>query len=304
MKSEGLNEFDLAPMIRGRLIAINGRQTSSGSYADEQAKRLVDREFNLSYSSTLPVHNRVSAGQWFGGRSDELSIEAGIAETLKLKLGDRLRFDVAGQQVEGRITSFRKLEWDSMHVNFFVIFPPAALKDFPQTWISAFHLSASQTDVGNRLVGQFPNVTVIDMGAVLQQIQSILDQVVTAVEFLFVFTLAAGILVLYAALLSSRDERTREAALLRALGASRAQLSGAQFAEFAALGLLAGLLAAAGAVGIGWALATYVFHFPYIFDFTPWWTGGLGGIVVAALGGWLGLRPVLLQPPLATLRDA
>jgi putative ABC transport system permease protein len=304
MDGASVPEFDLAPMVRGRLIAVNGHSTKPADYPEEQAKRLVDREFNLSYSDTLPEHNRISAGQWFGPASDELSIEAGIAKTLGLKLGDRLRFDVAGQQVEGRITSLRKLEWDSMHVNFFVIFPTRALSALPQTWISAFHLKAGQEGLSNRLVEAFPNVTVIDMGAVVKQIQSILDQVVTAVEFLFAFTLAAGLLVLYAALLSSRDERTREAALLRALGASRAQLSGAQFAEFAALGLLAGLLAAAGAVAIGWALATNVFHFPYEFRLTPWLVGAIGGTVVALLGGWLGLRPVLRQPPLATLREA
>lgn len=303
MQAQGITEFDLAPMVRGRLIAVNDRPTTPAEYPEEQAKRLVDREFNLSYSATLPEHNRISAGHWFDGHPDELSLEAGIATTLGLKLGDRLRFDVAGQQVEGRITSLRKLEWDSMHVNFFVIFPPQALNGLAQSWISAFHLDAANVTLGNRLVQEFPNITVIDMGAVLKQIQDILDQVVRAVEFLFVFTLAAGLLVLYAALLSSRDERTREAALLRALGASRGQLSGAQFAEFAALGLLAGLLAAGGAVGIGWLLATYVFHFPYHFDWTPWATGALGGICVALAGGWLGLRPVLRQPPLATLRD-
>jgi putative ABC transport system permease protein len=191
-----------------------------------------------------------------------------------------------------------------MHVNFFVIFPPEALAPLPQTWISAFHLRDADEPLANRLVQEFPNITVIDMGAVLKQIQDILDQVTTAVEFLFVFTLLAGLLVLYAALLSSRDERTREAALLRALGASRAQLSGAQSAEFAGLGLLAGLLAAGGAVAIGWALATYVFHFPYLAEWAPWVTGGAGGVVVALIGGWLGLRPVLKQPPLATLREA
>jgi putative ABC transport system permease protein len=304
MAAGHVSEYDLAPMVRGRLIAVNGSPTSPKSYSEEQAKRLVDREFNLSYSNTLPAHNRIEAGHWFAAASDELSIESGIAKTLGLKLGDRLRFDVAGQQVEGRITSLRKLEWDSMHVNFFVIFPPEALAPLPQTWISAFHLRDADEPLANRLVQEFPNITVIDMGAVLKQIQDILDQVTTAVEFLFVFTLLAGLLVLYAALLSSRDERTREAALLRALGASRAQLSGAQSAEFAGLGLLAGLLAAGGAVAIGWALATYVFHFPYLAEWAPWVTGGAGGVVVALIGGWLGLRPVLKQPPLATLREA
>lgn len=303
LAQSGIGTYDLYPMIRGRLVAVNGRPVGPATYQDEQAKRLVEREFNLSDTTQVPVGNQITSGRWFDGGRDEISMEEGIAKTLGIKLGDRLRFDVAGQTVEAPVTSLRKLQWDSMHVNFFVILPPRSVADLPRSWISAFHLEASQSGVADRLVEAFPNATVIDMGAVLHQIQTILDQVVTAVEFLFVFTLAAGVLVLYAALMSSRDERGREAALLRALGASRRQLSRSQFAEFAGLGLLAGLLAAAAAVAIGWALAVHVFNFPFHFEPMPWIAGALGGIAVTVLGGWLGLRPVLRQPPLVSLRE-
>jgi putative ABC transport system permease protein len=222
LQAARLTDFDLAPMVRGRLVAVNGKPIGTKDYPDDRAQRLVDREFNLSYTSDLPAQNKVVSGQWFGPKAtDELSIEEGIAKTLGVKLGDVLRFDIAGVAAQGRVTSIRKLDWDSMHVNFFVIFPPASLATMAQTWISAFHLSAGDAGFTNRLVQRFPNITVIDTGAILDQVQAIVDQVVRAVEFLFVFTLAAGLLVLYAALLSSRDERTREAALLRALGASR-----------------------------------------------------------------------------------
>ena len=211
-------------MIRGRLIEVNGKKIGPESFTGDRAQRLVDREFNLSYMADAPSHNRITAGRWFTDGSNELSIEEGIAETLGIKLGDSLKFDIAGQLVTARATSLRKVNWDSMRANFFVIMPPSLLKDMPASFISAFHLPASQSNVTGELLQQFPNLTVIDMTAVFRQVQAVIDQVIAAVEFLFVFTLAAGVLVLYAALASSRDERVREAGLLRALGASRRQL--------------------------------------------------------------------------------
>ena len=305
MKSDSIVNFDLAPMVRGRLVAIDDKPVGASTYEGDQARRLIDREFNLSYTTALPEHNRIVSGRWFSpSATHEISIEEGIAKTLRVKLGDQLRFDVAGLSAEGRVTSIRKLDWDSMHVNFFVIFPPSDLQAMAQTWISAFHLNGDDGGLTNRLVQRFPNITVIDTGALLAQVQSIVDQVVSAVEFLFVFTLVAGVLVLYAALLSSRDERTREAALLRALGASRRQLTRAQLAEFVGIGLLAGALAAAGATVIGWVLATRAFDFPYSFGTMVWVVGIAGGVVLALVGGWFGLRPVLNEPPLRTLREA
>jgi putative ABC transport system permease protein len=305
LRTHGVAGFDLAPMVRGRLIAINGQPIDLKQYPDERAKRLVDREFNLSYGDTLPEHNEVASGAWFKpDAGDELSIEQGVAKDLGIKLGDTLRFKVADQEIEARATSLRKLDWDSMHVNFFVIFPRRALEPMPQTWISAFHLSNQQSAVANDLAHAYPNISIIDVGAVLSQVQGILDQVIAAVQFLFVFTLIAGVLVLYGALISSRDERTREAALMRALGASRAQLARSQSAEFALLGALAGVLAAAGSVAIGYLLAREVFEFAYHFSVLPWICGMVGGVAITLVGGWLGLRPVLAQPPLMTLRDA
>ncbi len=310
LQETGLKQYDFYPMVRGRLIAINdeavGRQNPDpNSVNDEENPRSRGgREYNLSYSSALPEYNRVVSGSWSGrGETREVSVEEGMAKTLRLKLGDLLTFDVAGQPVQAKVSSVRKLDWDSMHVNFFFLFSPAVLNSMPQTSIAAFHLPPAQADFGNRLVSQFPNITVVDTGAVIAQVQNILEQVVTAIEFLFVFTLAAGLLVLYAALLSSRDERTREAALLRAIGASRRQLLRAQFAEFVSIGVLAGVLAAAGAVAVGYVLATQAFDFPFGIDLKPWVLGAAGGALIAVIGGWLGLRPVLNQPPLASLRD-
>lgn len=298
----------LYPMIRGRLIQVNDKAITGDTYPDDRAKRLVEREFNLSTMRDMPATNKLIAGKWYqetGAHPQaEASVEEGIAKTLGLKLGDKLRFDVAGQQVTAAITSLRKLDWGSMRVNFFVILNPAAVAELPQTWITAFHLPKSDQRSVNQLTLDFPNLTVVDVGAMIKQVQSVLDQVITAVEFLFLFTLASGVLVLYAALAGSQDLRMREAALLRALGATRKQLSQAQWIEFLLVGGLAGLLAASGASAIGWALARFSFNFEWSFSPLVWLAGLSVGALCALIGGWMGLRNVLNQPPLLSLRES
>ncbi|MFZ6766265.1 ABC transporter permease [Undibacterium sp. Di26W] len=298
------------PMIRGRLIQVNQRAIDGNSYVEDQAKRMVEREFNLSTMNELPALNKITAGTWFDDKNDastaqaEASVEEGIAKTLKLKLGDKLVFDVAGQKVSAAVTSLRKLDWGSMRVNFFVIINPKAMADMPQTWITAFRLPDANKTFVNRLMLDFPNLTVVDVGGMIKQLQDVLDQVIMAVEFLFLFTLASGVLVLYAALAGSQDVRTREAALLRALGATRKQLSQAQWIEFLLIGGLSGVLAASGASAIGWALARFSFNFEWTFSPVVWLAGLLIGAACATIGGWLGLRNVLNQPPLLSLREA
>lgn len=302
LKRTGMNA-ELFPMIRGRLLAINDVPVTGDTYVEDRAKRLVDREFNLSTMREPPPGNEMTAGRWFDDSKPEASVEAGLAETLHLKLGDTLTFDIAGETLKVPITSLRKLEWGSMKVNFFVIINPSAMKDMPQTWITSFHLPAAQRLFDNELARDFPNLTVVDIGLIVKQIRDVIDQVVTAVEFLFLFTLASGVLVLYAALASSQDQRTREAGLLRALGATRAQLSRAQWIEFALVGGLAGLLAAAGATAVGWSLAHFVFDFAWRFSPVVWIAGIAVGATCVFIGGWVSLRNVLKQPPLQTLRE-
>lgn len=292
----------LYPMIRGRLVAVNDTPVVLDNYADDRARRLVDREFNLSTMRDVPPQNQVIAGHWYDDSKPEASVEEGLAKTLNLKLGDKLRFDIAGRQVEAPITSLRKLEWGSMRVNFFVILNPALMADMPQTWITAFHLPKEQGAFANALVRNYPNLTIVDVGSIIRQLQDVIDQVIAAVEFLFLFTLASGLLVLYAALAGSQDERMREAGLLRALGATRRQLSQSQRIEFALVGALAGLLAASGASAVGWTLARFVFHFDWTFSPAVWLAGLFIGSVCAFIGGWAGLRNVLQYPPLHTLR--
>ena len=298
----GVAHPNLYPMIRGRLIQVNDKPITAQTYVDNQAKRMVDREFNLSTMRDLPPMNKIIAGHWYDDQRPEASVEEGIAKTLHLNLGDKLVFDVAGQTVTATITSLRKLEWGSMRVNFFVIINPKAMASMPQTWITAFRVPEGTSTLSNSLTRDFPNLTVIDVGSILKQIQAVVDQVITAVEFLFLFTLASGVLVLYAALAGSQDERTREAGILRALGATRAQLSQAQWIEFTLIGGLAGVLAASGAAAVGWSLAHFVFKFDWVFDPLVWLAGVAVGASCAFIGGWIGLRNVLNQPPLLTLR--
>jgi putative ABC transport system permease protein len=304
LQQSGIRDPLLFPMIRGRLLQVNGAPVAAASYQEDRAQRLVEREFNLSYMNALPPQNQLTAGRWLDDRAAGASVEEGLAKTLHLKLGDQLVFDVAGQTVAAPITSLRKLEWGSMRVNFFVILNPKLMADLPQTWITAFHLPSHQAHLTNELTRDFPNLTVIDVGSILRQIQNVVDQVVAAVEFLFVFTLVSGVLVLYAALAGSQDERMRESALLRALGATRKQLSQAQWIEFSLIGGLAGLLAATGAAAVGWSLARFVFHFEWQLNGAVWLAGLVAGVVCAILGGWASLRNVLNQPPLSTLRQA
>jgi putative ABC transport system permease protein len=304
LRDARIDDAPIHPMIRGRLIARNGQPINADGYGNERAQRLVEREFNLSYTLDAPAHNVITAGRWFAPDAAELSMEEGIAKTLNLSLDDELTFDIAGTSVTAKVTSFRKVNWDSMRANFFVLMPPRLLEKRPTSFMTAFHLAPAQAAVTGDLLRDFPNLTIVDMSAIFRQVQAVLDQVIAAVEFLFVFTLIAGVLVLYAALASSHDERVREAGLLRALGASRQQLARAQTAEMVCLGGLAGLLAAVGAAAIGWALARYAFEFDYAVS--PWvfLMGIAGGAICALAGGWLGLRSVLKTPPLTTLREA
>ncbi len=305
LDAHGVNDARLYPMIRGRLVQVGERRIGPESYTEDRAQRLVEREFNLSTMADLPAHNRIVEGRWFGDRpaGGEASVEQGLAETLKLKLGDRLRFDVAGVPVDAKITSLRKLDWGSMQVNFFVILDPSLSAALPTTWITAFHLPATQSGLVNRMVRDYPNLTVVDVGAMLAQVRDVIGQVVSAVEFLFLFTLSAGVLVLAAALRVSQHERAHEAALLRALGATRAQLSRAQWIECVLVGACAGVLAATGSSLVGWVLARQVFDFAWTFSPLAWLAGPALGIACALAGGWFGLNSVLSRPPILTLRE-
>ncbi|MBX3655879.1 MAG: ABC transporter permease [Ramlibacter sp.] len=303
LRDAGVTRFDWFPMIRGRLVAVNGKTVSPDDYTDERAKRLVDREFNLSHAALKPEHNQIVAGRWTEDEAGAVSVEEGIAQTLGLKLGDELRFDIGGIESQARITSLRKVDWGSMRANFFVMYPVARMPDLPATYLSAFRAPATR-GFDNALVRAFPNITNVDMTATLNQVQGVLDKVIRAIEFLFGFTLAAGLVVLFAAVTATREERAREFAIMRAVGARASLLRQVQRAELAGVGLLAGFLASVVAAVVGWALARYAFEFEWTVSLWVPLVGALAGAVLALAAGWWGLREVLTRPVVDTLRRA
>ncbi|TCV90697.1 ABC transporter permease [Sulfurirhabdus autotrophica] len=306
-KSARVSVPQILPMVRGRLVSINGKKISVAAFPDDRARRLVEREFNLSWSDQLQTDNKVVAGRWWQA-SDKgkalLSVEEGIAKTLGIQLGDELTYDVAGSRITAKVSNLRKVNWDSFNVNFFVVAPSGLLNDSPASYITSFYWPESDGILLNQMVKRFPNFTVIDVAAVMTQVRSIMERVASAVEFVFLFTLLAGLMVLYAAISATQDERIFENAVMRTLGASRRQLLAAQLTEFVSIGVLSGFVAALGASGASYVLSTRILNLP--FHFNPWiWVAGivLGGVGIA-FAGWLGIRKTLNQPPLLTIRSA
>lgn len=307
LSGAGVADPRLLPMVRGRLVELNGRAVQPEDYPDERTRRLVDRETNLSFTDRLQEDNVIVDGRWWtpADRGAALvSMEEGLARRIGVRVGDRLVYDVAGVRREFTVSSLRRVEWDSFRTNFFVIMPPGALDGLPVSYITSFRLPEGRQDLVNELIRSFPNLLVIDVAAVLQKVQSMIDQVARAVEFLMGFTLLAGLVVLYAALAATSDERQSEAAVVRTLGASTRQIGAAQVAEFAAIGALAGLVAALGASLLAWGLARQVLSVPYALDPWVWLVGLVGGALLVGFAGWLGTRSIARVPPLVTLRRA
>lgn len=303
LKKAGVHSYDWYPMIRGRLIAVNDKAVSPDDYEEDRAKRLVDREFNISTAETMPDHNQIVGGRWQAGEQGAISMEEGIAKTLGLKLGDTLRFDIGGEESEARITSLRKVDWSSMRANFFVIYPVQHLENVAVTYLAAYR-APNIKGFDNALVNEFPNITNVDLSSTLAQVQQVMDQVIRAVEFLFGFTLVAGLVVLFASVTGTREERAREYAIMRAVGARSGLLQQVQSAELAGVGLMAGFLASCVALAVGWALARWVFDFEWN---VLWWVplvGALAGALLAWLAGWWALREVVSRPVMITLRQA
>ena len=304
-KENAISQPPVFPMVRGRLTAINGKNIVSGDFTDTRAKRLIEREFNLSWASEMSPDNLIVKGQWWG-RGDTgkavISVEEGIAKTVGIKVGDTLTYDVAGSPFTASVTSIRRVDWDSFRVNFFVVTPPGVLDDYPSSYITSFHLPPKKADLMNHLIKSFPNFLVIDVASIIDQVQRVMDQVSRAVEFVFLFTLLAGFAVLYAAIASTQDERIHEAAIFRTLGAKRSQLVRSWAAEFAIIGGLAGVFAAAGASALGYAIGEYALNLSYSFNPWIWVTGLVTGVVGVTVAGLMGTRSVLSQTPLTILR--
>ncbi len=304
LRAQGREAPAFFPVVRGRLLAINDHRITPESYQDEAARRLMARVFNLSWSAVLPADNKIVSGQWWGAANHPralLSVERGLARTLGIHLGDTLHFRVAGRALQARVASLRSVDWESMRVNFYVLASPGVLASFPVSYISSIYVPDDQTMALSALVRAFPNITVIDVAAVMKQVRQVIDRVSLAVQYVFLFSLVAGLLVLYATIQSTLDERIRETAIMRMLGASRRQLVQGLVVEFTTIGLLAGLIAAAAATALGKLLAARVFHLAYVMDYHLLLAGVLAGMLGIGISGYLGTRRVLQCPPWQTL---
>ena len=296
------------PMARGRLTHLKGKPVSADTFDDPRTKYWVNRDFNLSWTDTLGDDNTITEGQWWGksGRGKPLlSADKSAVEGLGLKLGDTLTLDFAGTPVEFTVDNFRSVKWDSFRPNFFLLAPPGVLEDRAAAqWLTSFYLGAEQRGLLRELITNFPNVTVLDIDALISQVRTIMDRIVRAVEFIFLFTLAAGVTVLLAAIEATRGERVRETGLLRALGAPGSIITRGLLAEYAVLGALAGTVAAIAAQVAAWLLAEYVFRIPYGLRPVLWLTGAGAGASLVTLLGWWSLRSTLNTPPHQVLRSA
>jgi putative ABC transport system permease protein len=306
LQSHGFGTPQMFPMVRARITAINGEPAQSLKLKGDVARGYVEREQNLTWSANMMEDNRLIAGNWW--TSDDagkplVSISSEYAEGLHLNVGDHLSFDVAGEPMTVTVSSIRKIRWDSFRPNFFLVFPPGLLDGAAGTYMTSLFLTQTQRESLVELLRQFPTISVFDVDAILKQIRGIMDRASLAVQYVFLFTLAAGIVVLLAAVQATRDERRYESAMLRTLGASRGTVLQGVAAEFSALGFLSGTLAAFGATGVGWLLARRLFSLEYTLDPWVWVSGLVCGTILVGLSGTLATRSVVNTPPIVTLRD-
>jgi putative ABC transport system permease protein len=306
LRSHGLGQPQMYPMVRARMTAINAVPAESIKLKGESGRGFLEREQNLTWAATLMDDNQVIAGRWWGPQDygkPLVSISSEYQEALQLQLGDKLTFDVAGETLTVQVASVRKVRWDSFRPNFFLVFPPKLLDGAAGTYMTSVYLTSAQRPALVDLVRQFPTVSVFDVDAILKQIRDIMDRASLAVQYVFLFTLVAGVVVLLAAVQSTRDERRYESAMLRTLGASRSTVLQGVAAEFSALGFLSGTLAAFGATGVGWILARRLFNLQFALDPWVWVLGLVCGTVLVGLSGTLATRRVVNTPPIVTLRD-
>jgi putative ABC transport system permease protein len=307
LQERGAERTRALPMVRARMTHINGKPIDELKFATPRGREFATRDQNITWSEKLGRDNEITDGHWFTAEEAGeplVSVSTEYMNELNLKLGDRLQFDIAGDIRTASISSVRKVKWDSFQPNFFLMFAPGLLDGAQGTWMTAAHLDATNPKTIAELVRRFPSVSVFNVDDLLRQVRSVIDKALAAVQSVFLFTLLAGLVVLIAAVQASRDERRYESAMLRTLGANRRTVLKGLLSEFAALGVLSGILAAAGASVAGIYVARRILQIPYTPDPWVWVCGVVGGGLLVCLAGWLATRSVVNQPPVLTLRGA
>jgi putative ABC transport system permease protein len=305
--SQGVTAPTFNPLVRARMTLINGESVKERIYPVPDAKWFVNREQNLSWAVQLSDSNELLEGEWWPQNysgAPLVSIEEDVARETGIKIGDVLRFEIAGQELDAEVASVRKINWDSFQPNFFLVLSPGALHDYPTTFIASMRVEPHERSALVDLVRAHPTISVIDLESILSQVRGIIEKASLAVQAVFFFTLAAGIAVLFAAVQSTIDERRFESALLRALGARKSVVFAGVMAEFAALGAAAGFLASAGASILAAIVAIRLFDLPYTFNPMLWVAGLAAGIVVVCVSGFFAARSAINSAPVDVLRSA
>lgn len=304
LEQQQISGSQFYPVVRGRLVAINNTPVQKFVSKDSQGEGATHRELSLTWTPELPEDNKIIEGSWWSEmQTGQVSVEQKLAQSLKIKLNDELTFTIGSEQIKATVSSIRALQWNTMKPNFYMIFSPDTLNNYPYTFITSFYLSPEQKTLLNTLVKQYPNTTVLEVDLILQQIKSILTQLTEAINYLLYFALLAGVMVLLAAVYASLDERIYEGALMRTLGANRFFLRKTQLLEFSVLGLMAGLLAVALSEAIRYALYSQIMHINYQPNFYLWAIVPVSGALLVGLAGYWGLRDVVNKSPLRVLRE-
>lgn len=302
LSAQGAHLTRMLPMIRGRLVTINQQPLSSLHFPGMRGRNFADREQNLTWASELGDDNRIVEGHWWTAADQGkplVSLAVEYQQSLGLKLGDRLQFDVGGEHYDVTVASFRRVKWDSFRPNFFVMFPPGLLDASAGTYMTSAYLEPTSGAMA-QLVHRFPGVSIFNVGDLLAQIRAVVDKAVTAVQTVFLFTLLAGLTLLLAAVQASREERLYETAILRVLGARHTMILASVLAEFSLLGAVAGLLAATGA-SLGGAWLAHALDLKYRFNAGLWIVGVLGAVLVVGVAGWISTRSVVRVAPRTVL---
>ena len=304
LSSHGIESPGFTPLVRARISHVNGVPLGEYQARDERAEDELRDDLNLTWSADLMPGNEIVAGEWWepGDTTPQMSLEAEELEDMGLEIGDQLTYSISGQEITVTITSTRRISWDTFTPNFFMVLNPGALDDAPQTFVTSFFVEPDQRAASLDLSEALPSVSVIDIGAVLDQVRRAMARAALAVQYVFLFTFAAGIMVLLAAIQSTRDERMYESAVLRTLGAGRRVVLQGVAAEFTALGILAGTLGAFGAGLVGYLVADRLFELEYLPGPALWLSGLVVGGIVVGVSGTLAARSVVNEPPVSTLR--
>ena len=293
----------LFPMVPGRLTHIN-----DAAVKDDPERRedpALQRDLALTWSEELPEGNKILEGEWFNQDSSAaVSVESRVGKRLGINIGDSLRFEVAGNSFEVRVNSIRSVDWGTLTPNFYMILSQAALEQLPVNYLTSFYIDESKAEHLTSLIRAFPTVTLLDMNMVFTQIQTLLSQVTLAVEYLLALVLFGGVLVLAAAIVTTLDDRLKQSAMLRTLGALKSDLRSVQWSEFALLGLLSAFIALAGAELICYLLYSHLLDLEYRFQSTLWILVPLMSTLLITLLGAFSTRKVASMPPMSIFRDS